>query len=57
VVDFIKDEGVFYHAALAPDVPFNDNTVKKIGEAVKKNLHRMTTPIGGEFDIKPADLF
>jgi hypothetical protein len=55
--EYIETEGIFYHASLAPGVKFDQKVAQAVGEAVRKNLPRMMTAPGGQFDIKLSDIF
>jgi hypothetical protein len=55
--DYVKSEGAFYHASLAPGVQFNQGVADEVGEAIKRNLDRMSSPPGSEYDIKLSDIF
>jgi len=52
--ELLETRGFQYHVRLAPGVSFGEHTTEIVRDAVAKNLHRILSPVGGEFDI-PVD--
>jgi hypothetical protein len=57
LASLVEKQGFQYHARLAPGVKFDDSTTEAVRDAVTRNMGRIESPVGGEFDIPLDKLF